>query len=229
MTVGSYGATTATPTVSAAGDYTYYFVNWDNAPAVVTEDWTVIANFDRTPLKYAVNVIFTCEGQEIVPGVSSAQDYGATYTYNYMDYPGYPSKGIPAAPAAFEGYVLISAEEYTITVQANPTGSKIVNTIEFKFDHIKQHVMLWLQGDPGYNLSFDVNYGDDFNQVLQAYGDNVGKKMGIAFEEYGTYSYAPATTTHDGSTLTLNVIDEVNTEVIYGPIKADIILYYNYQ
>ncbi|MBR4504768.1 MAG: hypothetical protein IKP20_07350 [Candidatus Methanomethylophilaceae archaeon] len=228
LTVGAYGITTATPAVSTLGDYTYSFAGWDNAPAVVTEDWTVIANFDRTALKYAVNVIFTCEGQEIVPGVSSAQDYGATYTYNYMNYPGYPSKGVPAAPAAFEGYVLTSAEEYTITVQANPTGSKIVNTIEFTFDHVKKHVMLWLQGDPGYNLSFDVNYGDDFNQVIQAYGDNVGKKMGIAFEEYGTYSYAPATTTHDGSTLTLNVIDSENTEVVFGPITEDVILYYNY-
>ena len=188
----------------------------------------IYANFDRTPLKYAVNVIFTCEGTEIVPGISSAQDYGASFTYYYLDYPGYGAMEVPAAPAAFKGYVLTSAETYTITVQANPTGSKIVNTIEFTFDHVQKHVMLWLQGDPGYNLSFDVNYGDDFNQVIQAYGDNVGKKMGIAFEEYGTYSYAPSTTTHDGSVLTLNVIDSANTEVVYGPITEDVILYYNY-
>ncbi len=228
LTVGGYGATTATPAVSTLGDYNYCFVGWDNVPSIVTKDLVVYAIFDRIPLKYAVNVIFTCNGEEIVPGVSSAQDFGAVYTYNYMDYPGYPGKGVPAAPAAFEGYVLTSAEEYTITVQANPTGSKIVNTIEFTFDHVKKHVMLWLQGDPRYNLSFDVNYGDDFNQVVGAYGDNVGKKMGIAFEEYGTYSYAPATITHGGSTLTLNVIDTANTEVVFGPITEDVILYYNY-
>ncbi|MBR4504830.1 MAG: InlB B-repeat-containing protein [Candidatus Methanomethylophilaceae archaeon] len=229
ISIGKYGTITATPTVSTLGDYAYGFVGWVNVPETVTKNLVIYAYFDRAPLKYAVNVIFTCEGQEIVPGISFARDYGSAFTYNYMDYPGYPSKGVPAAPEAFEGYVLISAEEYTITVQANPTGSKIVNTIEFKFDHIKQHVLLWLQGDPGYNLSFDVNYGDDFNQVIQAYGDNVGKKMGFAFEEYGKYSYAPVTTTFSGSTLTLNVIDLANTEVIFGPITSDIILYYNYR
>ncbi len=216
LTVGSYGTSTGTPT-PADIYYTYYFVNWTLPATTVTEDITVIANFDRTAVKYAVNVIFTCDGEEIVDGVSSAQYYGSEYTYNYLDY--------PYAPECFVGYTLISAEEYTITVQANPTGDKIVNTIEFQFSHVTREVMLWLEGDPGYNLKFTVNYGDNFNQVIQAYGDNVGKKMGISInDESGPYSYAP----YNANGLKMTVINEANTQVVYGPITEDVVLYYNY-
>ncbi len=197
--------------------YTYEFVGWDIPSPAVQGDMTVTALFKAEPVKYAVRVLFTCGGEEIASSVNSSQDYGTEYAYSIGDY--------PYAPGCFEGYRLISPEEQTLTVRENPHNQLIINTMEFEFERIYLTVVLSYSGDGAYSVSETVAYGERFDQVIQAYGSDIGKSIVISMDGIdGEYHSAE----YDVGTLRIHVIDDANSEVVFGPITEDTTLYYYY-
>ncbi len=197
--------------------YTYEFIGWDIPSPTVQGDMTVTALFKATPVKYAVRVIFTCGGEEIASSVNSSQSYGSEYTYACADY--------PYAPGCFEGYRLVSPGAQTLTVRENPSNQLIVNVMEFEFERICLTVTLSYAGDGSYSFSDTVAYGERFDQVVQAYGSDIGKAIVISSDGIdGDYHSAE----YDVGTLQIHVIDAENSEVIFGPITEDVTLYYYY-
>lgn len=138
--VGAYDST-ATPN-EATAQYTYSFVNWTGAPATVTGDVTITANFARTVNQYTVTIVSNNTDYGTVDVGSVTVDYGTSVqissnvmTVGSTDVTATPTASTPTwtyifsewqnAPVAVTGNVTVTAVftathlVYTVSFQTN--------------------------------------------------------------------------------------------------------------